>query len=109
MSSLKVQKFYWLPHCSTCIKAEQYLLDKGIEIQKHINVKAEKVSREELEHLSQVLGGVEKLFPKRSMKYRAWGLHEKELTDEDMLEIHAGKSTFIRRPVLLSSDGQVFG
>lgn len=107
MASLEVERFYWLPYCSTCIKAEQHLLNKGVKIHKYINVKEEAVSQTELEELSQALGGVDKLFSKRAMKYRAWGLHEKELTDAEMLQYMQEEYTFIKRPVLVAQNGAV--
>jgi arsenate reductase (glutaredoxin) len=107
MPALDIERFYWLPYCSTCIKAEQHLLNKGATIAKHINVKEEKVTREELLELCQVLGGVDKLFSKRAMKFRAWGLHEKTLTDEDMLNYMLEEYTFIKRPVLVTKDKRV--
>jgi arsenate reductase len=103
MPALEIERFYWLPHCSTCQKAEQHLLKKGAVIKKHINVKEEKVSRQELEELCNALGGVDKLFSKRAMKYRGWGLHEKELSDEDMLNYMLEEYTFIKRPVLVTA------
>lgn len=102
-----IERMYWLPYCTTCTKAEQYLLDKGASISKHINVKEEKVSRKELEELSQGVGGVDKLFSKRAMKYRAWGLDKKELSEEDMLGYMQQEYTFIKRPVIVTSDGKV--
>jgi arsenate reductase len=107
MTTLDIDRFYWLPYCSTCIKAEQHLLNKGAKIHRYINVKEEAVSRQELEELSQALGGVDKLFSKRAMKYRAWGLHEKELSDDDMLRYMQEEYTFIKRPVLVTKDGRV--
>lgn len=107
MAALEVERMYWLPYCSTCVKAEQHLLGKGAVIDRHINVKEEKVTREELEALCQVLGGVDKLFSKRAMKYRAWGLHEKELSDEDMLNYMLEEYTFIKRPVIVTKDQRV--
>jgi len=107
MPGLTVERVYWLPYCSTCVKADQYLKDKGASIARYINVKEEKVSREELQELCQALGGVDKLFSKRAMKYRAWGLNEKELSDEDMLNYMQEEYTFIKRPVVVTQKGQV--
>lgn len=107
MASLEIEKFYWLPYCSTCVKAEQHLLNKGATIHQAINLKEEAISREELEELCRALGGVDKLFSKRAMKYRAWGLHEKTLSEEDMLKYMQEEYTFIKRPVLVTKDGKV--
>lgn len=107
MASLDIERFYWLPYCSTCIKAEQHLLKKGAKIHQYINVKEEAVTLQELKELSKSLGGVDKLFSKRAMKYRAWGLHEKELSDDDMLKYMQEEYTFIKRPVLVTQKGAV--
>jgi arsenate reductase (glutaredoxin) len=107
MPALQIERFYWLPYCSTCTKAEKHLLDKGATISRYINVKEEKVSKEELEELCKILGGVSQLFSKRAMKYRGWGLHEKELSDEEMLNYMQEEYTFIKRPVLVTRDKQV--
>lgn len=107
MAKLVIERFYWLPYCSTCLKAEQHLLDQGAEIKRRINVKEESVSRAELEELARGLGGVENLFSKRAMKYRGWGLHEKTLSDEDMYGYMQQEYTFIKRPTLVTGDGKV--
>lgn len=107
MPALEIETLYWLPYCSTCTKAEQRLLDKGATIGRYINVKEEQVSRETLEELCRLMGGVDKLFSKRAMKYRAWGLHEKELSDEEMLNYMHEEYTFIKRPVLVTKDQKV--
>lgn len=107
MASVMIERMYWLPYCSTCIKAEKHLLDQGARIERYINVKEESVTRDELEALCQALGGVDKLFSKRAMKYRAWGLDQKTLSDEDMLGYMLEEYTFIRRPVIVSSGGRV--
>jgi arsenate reductase len=102
MASLEIERMYWLPYCSTCTKAEQHLLSKGTVIHRYINVKETPVSREELLELAEGVGGVENLFSKRAMKYRAWGLHEKTLSDDDMLKYMQEEYTFIKRPVIVA-------
>ncbi len=107
MPPLIIERFYWLPYCSTCTKAEQYLLERGAKIERYIHVKEEPVPKEEIEELSRLIGGVGKLFSKRAMKYRAWGLHEKSLSDADMLNYMHQEYTFIKRPVLVTKDQRV--
>lgn len=102
-----IERMYWLPYCSTCTKAEKYLLDKGVTIQQTINVKEETVSIDTLKSLAERLGSVEALFSKRAMKYRAWGLHEKKLTDAEMLQYMHEEYTFIKRPVIVANNGNV--
>ncbi len=104
---LVIERMYWLPYCSTCTKAEKYLLDKGVTIRQTINIKEESVSLETLQALAESLGSVEALFSKRAMKYRAWGLHEKQLSDADMLKYMHEEYTFIKRPVIIADNGKV--
>ena len=104
---LVIERFYWLPHCSTCVKAQQYLLGKGVEIQEYINIKAEKVPLKTLKELCQWIGGTEALFSKRAMKYRSLGLDKKVLSDEDMLNHMYEEYTFIKRPTLVTADKKV--
>lgn len=107
MPALEIERMYWLPHCSTCVKADQYLKDKGAIVKKYINVKEEQVSEKEIQELCDLMGGVEKLFSKRAMKYRGWGLHEKELSEADMLKYMHEEYTFIKRPVIVTKDKRI--
>ncbi len=102
-----VKTFYWLPKCTTCQRAEQFLLDHGITIDTYVDVKTEAVDKATLQQLAEALGGVDKLFSKRALKYRALGLHEQTLSDADMLDWMAKEYTFIKRPVLVTDEGQV--
>jgi len=107
MSPKEIERMYWLPYCTTCTKAEKHLLDNGASIGRQINVKETKVTRTELEELSKALGGVEKLFSKRAMKYRSMGLDKMTLSDEDMLNYMQQEYTFIKRPVIVAKNGKV--
>ena len=102
----EIETMYWLPYCSTCTKAEQHLLNQGVSIARHVNVKEERPSLETLKTLAEMLGGVDKLFSKRAMKYRALGLHEKTLSDDEMLGYMQEEYTFIKRPVVVTPDGR---
>lgn len=103
---MEIETFYWLPYCSTCVKAEQHLKDKGATIKKYVNLKEESVPLDEIRKMAEAVGGVEALFSKRAMKYRAWGLHEKELSEDDMLGYMQQEYTFIKRPVLMTKGGK---
>ncbi len=102
-----VERFYGIPYCSTCQKAEQHLKDAGIRIRHYVNVKEEKVSKGDLQELCKLAGGVEKIFSKRAMKYRAWGLDKKKLSDDEMLDYMVEEYTFIKRPTIVTGDQKV--
>ncbi|MEB3245109.1 MAG: arsenate reductase family protein [Vampirovibrionales bacterium] len=103
----QVSTMYWLPHCSTCQKAEAWLKDHGITIAETIDVKTQNVPKTTIEQLAQKLGGAEALFSKRALKFRAMGLHEKTLTPDELIDYMAQEYTFIKRPVIVLADGRV--
>jgi arsenate reductase (glutaredoxin) len=101
-----VETLYWLPHCSTCQKAEAYLLERGVVIKNYIDIKTEALSAETVLKLAQGVGGPEALFSKRAMKFRAWGLHEKDLSEQDMLGYMVQEYTFMKRPIIVTDFGK---
>ncbi len=97
-------ELYWLPHCSTCQKAKAFLEDKGIRFTLVRDIKAEPLSEAEVQRLVQAVGSEEALFSKRAMKFRQWGLHEKELSSTDLVELMVKEYTFIKRPLVIFSN-----
>jgi arsenate reductase len=65
------------------------------------DLKAQRLERAEVEDLARKVGGAEKLFSKRAMKYRPMGLHEQELSEDDLLRLMAEEYTSITRPVIV--------
>jgi arsenate reductase len=100
---------YWLPYCTTCQKAMAHLHEKGVPIRSLRDVKAQPLERAEVEELARKVGGAEKLFSKRAMKYRQMGLHEQELSDDDLLRLMTEEYTFITRPVIVRGDRATAG
>lgn len=101
-----IDVMYWLPHCSTCQKAEAYLKDHGVKIKKYVDVKTEQVDKATIQKLANGVGGAEALFSKRALKYRSMGLHEKTLSEQDMLDYMHQEYTFIKRPVIVTTSGK---
>jgi arsenate reductase len=100
---------YWLPHCSTCQKAAQYLEQRGHTVAKFRDIKSDPLDRSEVEQLTELVGGAGELFSRRARKYREMNLSERELSTDDMLKLMAEEYTFIKRPVLVSGNGAVAG
>lgn len=100
---------YGLPHCSTCRKAVAYLEGKGVEVERFHDLKAERLSEAQVRELAGRVGGAEKLFSRRSMKYRQMGLHERELSEDEMLRLMAEEYTFVTRPVIVRGDRATAG
>ena len=87
--------------CTTCQKAVKYLEEKGVPVRSFRNLKEEPLSVDEARGLAEKVGGVETLFSRRAMKYRQMGLHERELSDDEMLRLMAEEYTFVTRPVIV--------
>jgi arsenate reductase len=100
---------YGLPHCSTCQKAVAFLEGRGVRVERFHDVKTEPLSEREIRALAERVGGVEQLFSRRARKYRALGLHEQELSDDDLLRLMADEYTFITRPVVVADGRAVAG
>ena len=98
-------ELYWLPHCSTCQKAKTFLEEKGIRFTLVRDMKAEPLSEAEVQRLVQAVGNEDLLFSKRAMRFRQWGLHDKTLAPNDLLDLMVKEYTFIKRPVVIFSNG----
>jgi len=100
---------YWLPYCTTCQKAVAHLEAKGVSIRSYRNLKEQPLSEDEVRALATKVGGVEKLFSKRAMKYRAMGLHERDVSEDEMVRLMAEEYTFVTRPVIVRGDRATAG
>ncbi len=100
----KEVSIYGLPNCTTVRKALDYLDASGVKINKFHNIKEDPLPRARIEELAQLVGGVDLLFSKRALKYREMKLNERNLSEDEMLDLMADEYTFIRRPVLVSGD-----
>jgi arsenate reductase len=100
---------YWLPYCTTCQKAVAHLQERGISIRSYRNLKEEPLSEDEVRALAAKVGGVEKLFSKRAMKYRQMSLHERDVSEDEMVRLMAEEYTFVTRPVIVRGDRATAG
>ncbi|HNP21410.1 MAG TPA: ArsC/Spx/MgsR family protein [Panacibacter sp.] len=57
--------------------------------------------------MKKLAGSYETLFSRRALKYRAMGLHEKELTEKDYRDLILDEYTFLKRPVAII-DNKIF-
>ena len=100
---------YWLPYCTTCQKAVAHLEAKGVPVRQYRNLKEEPLSENEVRALAAKVGGVEKLFSKRAMKYRQLGLHERDVPEDEMVGLMAREYTFVTRPVIVRGERATAG
>ena len=95
-------KIYHLSTCSTC----QRILKEvpGLERFDLQDIKTEPITPEQLDHLRELAGSYEALFSRRAMKFRAMGLHEQQLTEQDFRRLILEEYTFLKRPVAVIAD-----
>ena len=51
--------------------------------------------------MAKLAGSYEKLFSRVALKYRAWGLNEKTLNENDYKNYILEEYTFLKRPVII--------
>ncbi|MEM6965270.1 MAG: ArsC/Spx/MgsR family protein [Bacteroidota bacterium] len=97
-----MRKIYHLASCSTCQRIIKELGGlEGFDMQ---NIKEESITPEQVDAMQAMTGSYESLFSRRAMKYRAMGLHEKELSEEDYRKLITEEYTFLKRPVIFIDD-----
>ncbi len=101
--------FYWLPNCTTCQKAKRRLDYHRLSITKLRDLREEPLSLDEVKNLAEKLGGVENLFSRRSVRFRELGLRDKELSENDMLDLMTTEYTFLKRPILVLNNKAIAG
>lgn len=101
--------FYWLPNCSTCVKAKNHIERHGLRDFELRDIKENPLSRAEVEALAKLLGGANELFSRRAVKYREMKLNERELSKEEMLDLMAEEYTFLKRPILVYKGKAIAG
>ena len=93
--------------CGTCKKAEKYLLDKGITLEKR-DIKNDKPSLEELTAWYKASGLPLKRFYNTSGKlYKELNLKDKipNMSEEEQLALLASDGMLVKRPIVV--DGEV--
>ncbi|MBL7961649.1 hypothetical protein JNL27_15555 [bacterium] len=94
-----MKKIYHLATCKTCQKIiTEIKPDKNFIFQ---NIKEEKITPEQLDEMKKLAGSYDALFTKRSMKFRAWNLQDKNLTENNKRDLILKEYTFLKRPVFI--------
>jgi len=97
-----MNKVFYLSTCDTCKKILQQLnLPEDLKLQ---DIKKEHISEEELEHLYDQTKSYELLLNKRAQKYRAEGLKDENLSEEEIKSYILSHYTFLKRPVFIYNE-----
>jgi arsenate reductase-like glutaredoxin family protein len=83
---------------------KEWNVDDSFDLQ---DIKSDKMTPAQVDQLIKMSGSALALFSKRAVKYRAMGLHEKELSEADMRQLIIDEYTFLSRPVFIFED-QIF-
>ncbi|MFT5586714.1 MAG: arsenate reductase, partial [Cognaticolwellia sp.] len=107
-SQTSAGRIWVLGTCNTCTRLVALLPEGSVEV---VDFRKAPVDEETLDRWIGLAGSVVPLFSKRARKYRELGLHERELSADEMRALILEHDTFIKRPVavLNGTDGaQIF-
>jgi arsenate reductase (glutaredoxin) len=98
-----MKKMYHLGNCTTsqAIIKETKVDKKGFEMQ---DIKFEKITPAQLDEMKKMAGSYEKLFSRRALKYKEFGLKDKKLEEKDYRQYILDEYTFLKRPVVIIDD-----
>lgn len=99
------KKVFYLATCSTCSRILKEL-NIGDDFE-HIEIKSQGISEAQVDEMKALAGSYEALFSRKAMKYRAMGLNEKQLNEQDYRKLITQEYTFLKRPVFII-DGEIF-
>lgn len=97
-----MKKVYFLSTCSTCQRIMNEL-DIGDEFHKQ-DIKKDPITPAQIDEMKALAGDYESLFSRKAMKYRAMGLHELSLSENDYRSHILDEYTFLKRPVFIIDD-----
>ncbi|WP_339811269.1 ArsC/Spx/MgsR family protein [uncultured Imperialibacter sp.] len=100
-----MKKVYHLSTCSTC---QRIIKELGIGKEFiYQDIKKEAITPEQIDEMKAMAGSYEALFSRVAMKYKALGLKDKQLSEQDYRNYILEEYTFLKRPVFVI-DGKIF-
>ena len=93
-------------HLGNCTTSQAIIKETGITPEKFEmqDIKTSSITAEQLEQMKKMAGSYEALFSRRAMKYKEWGLKDKQLTEKDYRKYILKEYTFLKRPVVIVND-----
>lgn len=92
------RKVYYLKTCSTCQRIMGELDLSGFEIQ---DIKSEKMTPDQVDEMKSLAGSYDAIFSRVAMKYKALGLKDKNLSEQEIRDYIIDEYTFLKRPVFI--------
>jgi Spx/MgsR family transcriptional regulator len=96
-----------IPNCNKIRDTKKWLEEKEVEFE-FINVKKEPLTIDEIKDLEFKVGA-DVLVNNRGTTYRKLGLKEKNLSDEELVQVMFENQSLIKRPVLVAEDSVLVG
>ena len=100
-----MKKIYHLGNCTTCQRILKELKPgKEYVLQ---DIKTEPITEKQIDEMKAMAGSYEALFSRIALKFRAWKLNEKKLSEKDYRKYILEEYTFLKRPVIII-DSKIF-
>lgn len=99
-----MKKVYFLQTCDTCRRILKEVNLEGFERQE---IKTSPISVAQLEQMHALSQSYEALFNKRAKKYKAMGLKNESISEQDYKQFILDEYTFLKRPVFIV-DSDIF-
>jgi arsenate reductase/regulatory protein spx len=100
---------YLYNSCTSCRKTDDVLKSSGVEYERREYFK-DKFTKDELRGMLEAAGlKVADVISTRSTPYKAFGLADKDLSDDEILDLVIEDPRLLRRPIVISGDEVVIG
>ena len=94
-----MKKVYYLSTCDTC---KRIIKELGIGDEfDYQDIKTDRITEEQLEEMKGLAGSYEALFSRVARKYKALGLKDVKLEEEDYRDHILREYTFLKRPIFM--------
>ena len=102
-----MNKAFYLSTCDTCKRILSKLnLPEDLKLQ---DIKKDPISEEDLDFIYNKTKSYELLLNKRSQKYKAEGLKDENLSEEEIKSYILSHYTFLKRPIFVYGDNAFIG
>ena len=100
---------YLYNSCTSCRKTDEVLRENGVEFERREYFK-DRFTKEELRQLLQSHGlTVADVISTRSTPYKQHDLANRQLTDDEILDLMVEDPRLLRRPIVIAGDRVVIG
>lgn len=104
MSSIN---FYWKSTCTTCRKARSFLINAGVTMNERDLAKKPFTKNEVIELLAG--RNASSFVNPKSTPYKVLGLQNKNLTEEEIIDLLSQEVNLFKRPFIIKQDLVLFG